>query len=190
MILGREFQILFLSTWETTFPDGSTRNPIESLCNPFVFNSAITRAQALIVSVGNPFLLLKIEKHMIEKYGIKAKCWSTYFKFCLNYETFKFHNSLNLKDGDKEAILRRLNSMIKANEQMLSQKKPPTDRKSLVVEPPAYAKPHQTDQGISEGQQSRTQPHTAGIVFMFLYRIFCWGGGGILRVKYAEKFYP
>ena len=109
---GREFQVLFLSTSETTAPDAYTCNPTKSLCDPFVFNTAITRAQSLVVSVGNPFLLLKTEKHMINRYGNKGKCWSTYFRYCLQHKTFKFHSSQCLKKEKEEMILSKLNAII------------------------------------------------------------------------------
>ena len=113
--IGREFQILFLSTSETTAPDASTTNPTKSLCNPFVFNTVITRAQSLVVSVGNPFLLLKTERHMIQRYGSKGKCWSTYLQYCLMNKTFKFHRGQELKDEDKETFFAKLNTMITAS---------------------------------------------------------------------------
>ena len=114
--VGREFQLLFLSTSEATEADASTCNPIRSLCNPFVFNTVITRAQSLVVSVGNPFLLLKTERHMIKRYGNKARCWSTYLEYCLQKNTFKFHSGQQLKEEDKAAIYKTLDEMIKANE--------------------------------------------------------------------------
>ena len=116
MYIGREFQLLFLSTSETTEPDASSCNPTKSLCNPFVFNTAITRAQSLVVSVGNPFLLLKTERHMIQRYGNKGKCWSTYLQYCLQKNTLKFHGGLHLKEGDRAAMYKKLDEMIKANE--------------------------------------------------------------------------
>ena len=113
--IGREFQILFLSTSETTAPGASTTNPTKSLCNPFVFNTAITRAQSLVVSVGNPFLLLKTERHMIQRYGNKGKCWSTYLQHCIQKNSFRFYKSQRLKDRDRETFFAKLNMMIAAN---------------------------------------------------------------------------
>ena len=32
-------------------------------------------------------MLLKTEKHMVEKYGRRGKCWSEYIKHCLQHKT-------------------------------------------------------------------------------------------------------
>ena len=85
---GREFRAIFISTVEVTKEDGSTLNPTKSLCNQYVFNTVITRAQSLIVCVGNPFLLFSIEK-CTEKHEAPVYCWREYVKRCL--ETSSFH---------------------------------------------------------------------------------------------------
>ena len=65
--------------------DGSTLNPTKSLCNQYVFNTVITRAQSLIVCVGNPFLLFSIEKCTADckKHEPPVYCWREYVKRCL-----------------------------------------------------------------------------------------------------------
>lgn len=83
---------MFLSTTEPTHADGSTRNPTRSLCDPYVFNTALTRAKSLVVAVGNPFLLLSIEKQMVKRYGQKGHCWSTFLKRCMDHGTLEFVN--------------------------------------------------------------------------------------------------
>ncbi|XP_064395058.1 uncharacterized protein LOC135342289 isoform X2 [Halichondria panicea] len=93
---GREFRALFLSTSEQTHSDSSTQTPTKSFCDPHIFNTSITRAQSLMVSVGNPFLLLKTEQTMLEKYGKKEKIWSNYLKRCLKYHSFIIPPSLNV----------------------------------------------------------------------------------------------
>ena len=55
---------MFLSTTEPTTTEGESKNPTKSPCNQYVFNTAITRAQSLVVCVGNPFLLMKIEENV------------------------------------------------------------------------------------------------------------------------------
>ena len=86
--IGREYHSLYISTSEPTWEDGNTRNPTKSICDPFVFNTAITRAKSLVVSFGNPYLLLATEKHMVQKYGSVGKCWSTYIMECLMRGSF------------------------------------------------------------------------------------------------------
>ena len=86
-----------MSTSEPLKEDGSpSLDPSKSLSNPYVFNTAITRAESLVVGVGNPFLLLKTEKHMVERYGTKAKCWSRYIKHCIENGTLTFTERLRM----------------------------------------------------------------------------------------------
>ena len=92
-MIGNEYCVLVLSTWEPLNPDGSpVIDSSKSLCNPHVFNTAITRAESLVVTVGNPISLLKTEKHMIEdpNYKEKGKCWSNYLGHCIENGTITF----------------------------------------------------------------------------------------------------
>ena len=92
-LIGQEYDSLYISTCEPTYPNGETRNPTKSVCDLFVFNTAITRARSLIVSFGNPYLLLSIEEHMNQKYNRKGHCWSQYIMMCLR------ENSLIIPDS-------------------------------------------------------------------------------------------
>lgn len=94
--------------------DGSTRNPTRSLCDPYVFNTAVTRAKSLVVSVGNPFLLLKIEKRMVQLYGDEhnAHCWSSYFDLCLQNGTLEFGQNLTMDDHKKKEFLAKIEQSV------------------------------------------------------------------------------
>ncbi|XP_064395053.1 probable helicase with zinc finger domain isoform X3 [Halichondria panicea] len=101
---GREFRALFLSTSEPTHSDASSRNPTKSLCDPHIFNTAVTRAQSLVVAIGNPFLLLKTEQTKLEEYETKGEVWSNYLKRCLDHDSFIIPSSLNLTKKKTKAI--------------------------------------------------------------------------------------
>ena len=75
---------MFISALEATEASGATVNPTKSICDPYVFNTIITRAQSLVVCVGNPFLLLSIESHTGKK-----QCWREYLKRCLEVSSLK-----------------------------------------------------------------------------------------------------
>ena len=81
--LGREYRAVFLCTSEPVLEDGSTANPTKSICDKFVFNTVITRAQSLVVAVGNPFRLFAIE----EKSPNGAGCWKEYVTHCYKNHT-------------------------------------------------------------------------------------------------------
>ena len=85
---GQEFQALFLSTTEPMDEDGNTTNPTKSPCDPYIFNTVLTRSKSLVVVVGNPVALLNIESHMKALYGKKARCWSSFIRLCLEQNSF------------------------------------------------------------------------------------------------------
>lgn len=115
-MIGREFQAVFLSTSELVHEDGSSRNPVRSLCDPYVFNTAITRAKSLVVSVGNPFLLLKMENKMAQFYGQEhnAHCWSTYLNLCLHRGTVEFAQHLKLTNEQQANTFGKLREAIES----------------------------------------------------------------------------
>ena len=110
--LGCEFKALFLSTSEPTDKDGATCNPTKSICDRYVFNTAITRAQSLVVTVGNPFMLLRTERHMVQRYGAKGKCWSNYLKLCFEHGTLFIHDSLQVTAAEKSRCMQNLHKMV------------------------------------------------------------------------------
>lgn len=93
---------MFISALEGTTESGAPVNPTKSICDQYVFNTIITRAQSLVVCVGNPFLLLSIESHTSEK-----QCWKEYLKRCLEVSSLKiapqcraaFKNSQSIIDA-------------------------------------------------------------------------------------------
>ena len=87
-IVGEEFRALFLSTTEPVDSFGNTTNSTKSPCDPYVFNTVLTRSKSLVVVVGSPIALLEIEEHMVGLYGKKARCWSNYLRICLENDTF------------------------------------------------------------------------------------------------------
>ena len=93
MYVGREYRAVFLCTSEPVLEDGSTANPTKSICDKFVFNTVITRAQSLVVAVGNPYRLFDIE----EKNPNGAGCWKEYITQCFKKYTVKCSNLKKLQ---------------------------------------------------------------------------------------------
>ena len=114
---GREFRAIFVSTTEATDVNGCCKNPTKSMTDPFVFNTVITRAQSLVVCVGNPYFLCCLE----EKTKPGNKCWSKYIKCCLDYETFSMVNS-SFGQMEKERLQSGLclNSSTRSQQQLSS----------------------------------------------------------------------
>lgn len=77
-----------MSTAEPTDEVGMSKNPTKSPCEQHVFNTAITRAKSLVVCVGNPFLLLKIEQKMKNERNF----WRDYMRRCIIAKTFHIHD--------------------------------------------------------------------------------------------------
>ena len=63
--------------------EGAPTNPTKSLCDPTIFNTAVTRAQGLIVAVGNPYKLMEVEVKM----DASRRCWKEYIYNCLINDT-------------------------------------------------------------------------------------------------------
>ena len=84
---------MFLCTSEPVLEDGSTANPTKSICDKFVFNTVITRAQSLVVAVGNPFRLFAIE----EKSPNGAGCWKEYVTHCIKNHTVTGADQMQLE---------------------------------------------------------------------------------------------
>ena len=94
-MIGHEFQAVILSTFEPLEEDGTSSNPIKSLTNPKIFNTAISRSKSFVVAVGDPFSLLRAEKQFQEC------CWKQYLKVCLENDSIFFPENYEPKERDK-----------------------------------------------------------------------------------------
>lgn len=93
--VGYEFKAIFLSLCDS-FIDGKVFHGTKSLCNPLVFNTAITRAKAKVVAIGDPFKLLEYESTK-SPYAIKP--WKEYLRLCIEQKT------ITCSDLDKLKVL-------------------------------------------------------------------------------------
>ena len=109
---GKDYRVVILSTSEPTNADGSARDPTKSICNPLVFNTVISRARSLIVCVGNPYVLLRKEQHMVREYGEKAKCWSNFLKLCFENKTFHVGSQIQSTKEEVEWMCSPLSSIV------------------------------------------------------------------------------
>ena len=111
-----------MSTTEPIDETGNTTNPTKSPCDPYVFNTVLTRAKSLVVVVGSPFALLDIENHMIQIYGEKGNCWSTYMKKCLEKGSFIIPDKVMPSQSSKSNYMQELCKRICSSYQKI----PPT----------------------------------------------------------------
>ena len=88
---------MFLATGEPFDDNGMSSNPTKSLCNPYVFNTALSRAESLVVAVGNPFTLMRVEETMgkASHGGFQQRCWKEYIRVCLQEETICFSKTIS-----------------------------------------------------------------------------------------------
>ena len=112
---GREFRAVFISTNEATDGIGCSKNPTKSMCDPFVFNTVITRSQSLLVCVGNPYFICQLEENM----QTGRRCWATYIQCCLDCETFSSLNT-NFGQSEKEALQNALQISRNYSEKQIS----------------------------------------------------------------------
>lgn len=110
--LGQEFQAVFLSTIEPLDAEGNTTNPTKSPCDPYIFNTILTRSKSLVVVAGSPLALLGIEKHMTKLYGEKACCWSVYINVCLEKGTFIIPTEVEHRKAVKQDFMSRLKAQV------------------------------------------------------------------------------
>ena len=99
--LGTEFEAIFISTSEPTTDQCEPFNATKSICDRFVFNTVLTRSRSLVVAVGNPFLLLKMEESMIKKHNDPSySTWKPYIRQCLECNSFSYSKDIEKSDID------------------------------------------------------------------------------------------
>ncbi len=84
---------MFLSTSEPTDGYGAPSDQLKSICNEYVFNTIVTRAQSLIFVAGNPFFLLHMGSHY------KINCWKEYIRRCIQCQSFEFPSTYTPSDA-------------------------------------------------------------------------------------------
>ena len=112
--LGREFDAVFISTCEEV-NQGQAVNHTRSLSNHYVFNTVITRSKFLVIAVGNPYLLIKTEKDMMNRLTGTAKlCWTPFLRKCFCVEQFKLSESIVLHTSEDtyKKLMDFLNSIL------------------------------------------------------------------------------
>ena len=82
--------------------DYSPFDPVKSMCDPFMFNTIITRPKSLLVVIGNPFRLRKIEQithsgKIEQNVHDPPACWSEYLYQC--WEGGSLQLSAKLREG-------------------------------------------------------------------------------------------
>ena len=122
-----------MSTTEPVDASGNTTNPTKSPCDPYVFNTLLTRSKSLVVVVGSPLTLLKIEDHMEKLYGGRSRCWSSYLRKCWDNNTFIIPPELN----SDEKLCHQFKLQLKAELQPPDIKKEISDIPVLVSPEPA-----------------------------------------------------
>ena len=90
--LGRQFDAVFVCTAQPVNQDYSPFDPVKSMCDRYMFNTIITRPKSLLVVIGNPFRLRKIEQTTPDP----PACWSEYLYQC--WEGGSLHLSAKLRE--------------------------------------------------------------------------------------------
>ena len=158
--VGREFRALFMSTTEPVDAKGNTTNPTKSPCDPYVFNTVLTRAKSLVVVVGSPLALLGIEKHMIKLYGRKGKCWSLYLKHCIENKTLVIPAALAKTQKEEKSFMARLKSDlgIKPSNSVPSSRSPATLNSTHATTGRSIVTPSSTRTTMAGTERSAATP--------------------------------
>lgn len=92
--IGHEFKAVFLSLFELVQQDELNASYIKSLFNPYVFNTAITRAKYYVVAIGMPKEVQQFEQETISdpgRGGNDTQCWHKYLALCNEQRTLIHH---------------------------------------------------------------------------------------------------
>ena len=115
---GRQYRAVFLCTSEPVLENGCTANPTKSICDKSVFNTVITRAQSLVVAVGNPFRLFHIE----ERCANGAACWKEYVRNCMQCQSLDViaERDRSALSSLQEVVFESLSKQLKAREPVVN----------------------------------------------------------------------
>ncbi len=93
---------------ETTDEHGKPINRTKTLSDRYVFNTAITRSQSLVVVVGNPYLLMKGEDNVGDTYNSQQnpKCWSHYLQRCIESRSFELSETIKRTSEIEQQIIK------------------------------------------------------------------------------------
>lgn len=92
---GTEFEAIFISALECINAAHEPLDATKSICDRYVFNTALTRSRSLVVVVGNPFLLLKVEETLIKKHNDPLyTTWRSYIRQCLECNSFSYSKDI------------------------------------------------------------------------------------------------
>ena len=72
---------------------------IKSLFNPYVFNTAITRAKFHVVAIGSPEEVRQFEDSTLshpDRGGNLTKCWHKYLELCSTLGTMFNHRNISV----------------------------------------------------------------------------------------------
>lgn len=112
-VQGRKFRAVLVSTSEPTETDGIPLCESRSIWNPYVFNTILSQAQSRVVTLGNPFHLVKMGLYMVTKYGESGHCWNHYLRVCLQHGTLTFDPLLKLQTEEEQQCIEKLKDHLK-----------------------------------------------------------------------------
>ncbi len=110
-VVGMELRAIFVSTSEYVTAEGKSKNPTKSPSDRHVFNTLLTRSKSLVVAIGSPLHLLRMESHGELDHG-----WSFYMSECLKNDTFIVPTVVASRSKQEEFKIELKTKLIKASE--------------------------------------------------------------------------